>query len=114
MTPDLTEWDGTEAEALDDMLENGDEDSDNFLPVRTLVGQLNGLTRVEATQRYEVAKAAKPGSDCICPRCSKTFKKKSYQQAFCSNKGPGNCKDIFWNVVRPERAQRAKFFANCY
>lgn len=56
---------------------------------------------------YNTAKAAKVGTECTCPSCAKQFKKKSYQQAFCCNKGANNCKDAFWNRANPERQQRA-------
>ena len=60
-----------------------------------------------ARQRYECAKAAKTGEMIACPSCSKRFKKRSWQQAFCSNKGRGNCKDVYWNHTVVERAERA-------
>jgi len=57
---------------------------------------------------YKTAKAAKVGSMIECPGCGKRFKKKSYQ-AFCSNKGPGNCKDTYWNSTDEWRALRSKW-----
>lgn len=59
---------------------------------------------------YKVAKAAKVGTMIVCPVCGKSFKKKSYQQAFCSNKGRGNCKDTYWNSTDEWRAMRARHF----
>ncbi len=47
--------------------------------------------------RYEIAKAAPTGTNLECPHCGTPFTKASYQQAFCSNKGSGNCKDAYWN-----------------
>lgn len=58
---------------------------------------------------YDAARKAKKGETCICPSCEKRFVKKSYQQAFCSNKGQGNCKDYFWNRADEKRAARAQF-----
>lgn len=63
-----------------------------------------------AQYRYRIAKAAKTGESVTCPSCAKSFQKRSYQQAFCSNKGPSNCKDLYWNVTVPERLNRAKNF----
>jgi hypothetical protein len=47
---------------------------------------------------YAVNKKKKVGELCTCAGslCNRTFKKKSYQQAFCRTK----CKDQFWNRVR--------------
>ena len=59
---------------------------------------------------YEAAKATKVGIIVCCPTCSKMFKKKSYQQAFCSNKGKQNCKDVYWNSVDEDRRLRASIF----
>lgn len=50
---------------------------------------------------YQIAKAAKSGSVVYCPQCGVQFSKASYQQAFCSNKGQGNCKDAYWNSQGP-------------
>ena len=41
-----------------------------------------------------------------CANCGKTFKKKYYQTQFCSNKGPRNCKDGYWNSIDPLRHKR--------
>lgn len=60
---------------------------------------------------YEAAKATKVGIIVCCPTCSKMFTKKSYQQAFCSNKGKGNCKDVYWNSVDEDRRLRATIFS---
>ena len=51
--------------------------------------------------RYDVAKAAKTGQKVACGYCSRAFVKASYQQAFCCNKGSGNCKDSFHNMMNP-------------
>jgi predicted nucleic acid-binding Zn ribbon protein len=46
--------------------------------------------------RYNTNKAAKVGTEIICPVCGKHFIKKYYQQAFCSTE----CKDKYWNQKR--------------
>ena len=47
--------------------------------------------RAKGSKKYKAAKAAPVGSliKCAAPGCGKKFVKKSYQQAFCSNKGRG-------------------------
>lgn len=57
-----------------------------------------------AVEAYGTAKAAKVGAAVRCPNpdCRKpAFQKRSYQQAFCCNRGQGNCKDAYWNLVKP-------------
>lgn len=63
-----------------------------------------------AIDKHNAAKKAKTGVQIECPTCSKVFKKRSYQQAFCSNKGRGNCKDRYWNIVDDKRQERAILF----
>lgn len=58
---------------------------------------------------YASAKRAKSGCVVTCPSCLSKFKKKSYQQAFCCNKGRNNCKDFYWNRANDERLIRAAF-----
>lgn len=72
------------------------------------VKDAEAIARSKRGDLYTVAKAAKTGETCTCPGCAKPFVKKSYQQAFCSNKGRGNCKDTYWNRATPERTERAK------
>ena len=72
----------------------------------------NDAAKMRRLKIYEAAKAAKTGTVCRCPSCGKEFIKKSYQQAFCSNKGRGNCKDKFWNRANDDRSHRASFFAS--
>jgi len=43
---------------------------------------------------YLINKAAKVGDNIVCPICGNEFKKKSYQQAFCSS----DCKNEYWNL----------------
>lgn len=59
---------------------------------------------------YRRAKKLKVGVNIECPVCGRVFRKKSYQQAFCSNKGRGNCKDTYWNMVDENRSFRAQMF----
>lgn len=44
---------------------------------------------------YNFNKKAKVSQKLICPICSREFKKKVPQHAFCFT----NCKDKFWNFV---------------
>jgi len=56
---------------------------------------------------YDLSKRAAVGAQVSCPVCLKPFVKKTCGQAFCRHKGPGNCKDRFWNTVNDERRERA-------
>lgn len=47
----------------------------------------------KSNARYAENKAAKVGTELICPICGKTFTKKQWAQAFCCT----SCKDRFWN-----------------
>lgn len=84
-----------EADALADMYEDPNTEGDAD----------------RAFEIYHRNKDAKVRSTIRCPICEKRFRKRSYQHAFCSNKGGGNCKDRYWNIVDPERLARAKQFA---
>ncbi len=53
--------------------------------------------------KYDKAKKAKVGEECICPSCGSTFIKTNYQQAFCKTKGGTVCKDKYWNTVIPTK-----------
>jgi hypothetical protein len=113
---------GEEADALNDMMEDGLDDdelegSDFFgMPPRPSFKSISrqAANVISAERRlalYNTAKAAKTGTQCVCPSCQKQFTKKSYQQAFCSNKGRNNCKDVFWNRASPELSERAQNFS---
>lgn len=97
----------SEGEYLSDFLEDGwtsEEEERNY--------HAQQISKLHTLKLYEAAKAAKTGTDCKCPGCGTTFTKKSYQQAFCSNKGRNNCKDKYWNRASDERSFRAKIFTN--
>jgi predicted nucleic acid-binding Zn ribbon protein len=65
--------------------------------------------RIEMMQiLHQVAKDAPKGTLVECPSCGGEFKKRHPAQAFCSNKGQGNCKDLFWNFTDPKRRDRAQ------
>lgn len=85
---------GTEAEALNDWLDS----AEGAYEEREFYQQ----DRMDAaTARYNAAKAAKVGDTPPCGWCARPFTKKSYQQAFCCNKGAQNCKDNYWNRANP-------------
>ena len=95
----------SEAQALNDWF-SGEEINDPksiHFDIDTCDAALEHANNVPA---YNAAKSAQVGSTIICPICGKQFKKKSYQQAFCSNKGRGNCKDRFHNTS-PKRLDRS-------
>ena len=96
----------SEGEALSDILEDGwtPEEEERERKARE-------IAKLRSLKLYETAKATKTGTECTCPGCAKPFKKKSYQQAFCSNKGRNNCKDRYWNRASDERSMRAIAFA---
>lgn len=107
---DYSKYDGS------DQAEHADEAMD-IVETKAEIQALMRERQVEdsvnlARRRYSIAKAAKTGESVTCPSCAKSFQKRSYQQAFCSNKGSGNCKDLYWNVTVPERRIRANRFAS--
>ena len=61
-------------------------------------------------KRYKLNAQVKVGNKIKCACCGRTTLKKSYQSQFCSNKGPRNCKDYFWNRVDRTRFNRALSF----
>lgn len=62
----------------------------------------------ELTRLYEVAKAAKVGTDIVCPVCKTMHNKTTYHKVFCSNgrKTNKDCKSKYWNTIHPERLDR--------
>ena len=96
---------GEEADALNDRFsgeEINDPNSIHYIPP---------FSRRVRKHLYDEAKAAKTGTVIECPVCHKRFRKKSYQQAFCSNKGRDNCKDKYWNTMDEKRLMRAIRYA---
>lgn len=53
---------------------------------------------------YQNAKQANVGETLTCPTCAERFRKKTYNQCFCSS----GCRDTFWNLTKPERLQAAR------
>lgn len=51
------------------------------------------MAKHKSTIRYNENKAAKVGTELICPVCGEKFTKRQWMQAFCC----GQCKDKFWN-----------------
>jgi len=93
---------GTEAKALSDWLEGVDphaweDEGERYGRLRDECRSHRLKRKASPTKKYTSAKKAPVGSVVRCPVCGRTFKKRSYQQAFCSNKGRGNCKDRYWN-----------------
>jgi hypothetical protein len=58
----------------------------------------------EMERRYTVAKELKSGDSVECPTCQSIFTKKAFNQCFCKT----SCKDIYWNVMKPERLVEAR------
>lgn len=54
--------------------------------------------------RYLLAMDKNAGESVECPTCSALFKKKMKTHYFCK----AGCKDIYWNVIRPERLIEAR------
>lgn len=78
------------------------------LPPRNRMPKYPSREVITPQDAYTHAKDAKTGAVVHCPTYTKTFTKKSYQQAFCSNKGTANCKDRFWNHTIYSRIVRGK------
>lgn len=104
---------GTEAERLSEWHEvewgasmAWDEDDGVYLESEAMSregarSQVQQSRQQTAQTRYAAAKAAKVGEQPQCGYCARPFRKTSYQQAFCCNKGSGNCKDSFHNRANP-------------
>jgi hypothetical protein len=61
-----------------------------------------------AKTRYFAAKDTKVGNEFVCPGCSASVVKRTYQHTYCGIKTPGysNCKDFINNWINPVRLQR--------
>jgi len=57
------------------------------------------LVRQRLVQLHDDAKSAEVGATIRCPNCEKLIVKRSYQHAFCSNKGKKSCKTKYHNRV---------------
>lgn len=86
---------------------------DGSIRRETVVREVNGHVitseRQEELKRlYDIAKAAKVGSDIVCPVCKTVHKKTTYHKVFCSNgkKTSKDCKSKYWNTIHPERLDR--------
>jgi hypothetical protein len=105
---------GSESIGWDDMgQEASDPNSIHFVPI---ISNTSANVKAKSVKniwmvRYDLAKKATVGETIECPACGKKFPKRSYQHAFCCNKGRNNCKDRYWNTVDETRADRARLYA---
>ena len=95
----------TEAQALSEIYD--DERQDDFDEFYKQLGKT--VSKYKA--RYLFAKQAKVRDKIPCPVCGRVTVKTSYQMAFCSNAGRGNCKDKYWNTVDDQRRKRSYKYA---
>jgi hypothetical protein len=104
----MQEWDGTEAQALEDSgfqveLDPSCMDEDERQERREASRQsLKQLLKA----RYEVARNAKVHTMIRCPVCDQEHYKTTYHKVFCHNqktmkKRKSSCKDKYWNIVEP-------------
>lgn len=87
--------------------------SDGSVRYETVVKEVNGRVITSERQKdikqlYDVAKAAKVGTEIVCPVCKEKHKKTTYHKVFCSNgkKSRKDCKSKYWNTIHPERLDR--------
>lgn len=107
----MQEYDGTEADAMDDSgfeveLDPSCEGYQEQQEARREAREFYRAIKVMGmTARYNKARQAKTGSMICCPTCLRGFKKKTYNQVFCSNqktrRGRSSCKDKFHNTTNP-------------
>lgn len=128
----MKEWEGTEAEHLEDsgfsvsmdgepeelrfdgierkqFVRRNDGTISQETPVATFGGRVITSERQEEMKRlYEAGKAAKVGSEIVCPVCREKHTKTTYHKVFCSNgrKSKKDCKSKYWNTIHPERLDR--------
>lgn len=62
--------------------------------------QRNNKQVQKLKNKHDIASKANVGTEICCSACKTKFVKTSYQKVFCSNKGKGNCKDKYWNLIR--------------
>lgn len=71
------------------------------------------LTIEDMKKQHSDNKNAVVGAWIICPTCGRIFKKRTYNQIFCSNgrtKKHGNCKDDYWNETDDKRKARKTLY----
>lgn len=104
----MQEWDGTEAQAMEDNSDGGAADD---MAEREAEERFHD--RQDSKKRYQIAKAAKVGSKIFCPGCGKLFVKTTYNKVFCSNgrtvKGQSSCKDRYHNMANPRGTHMLDF-----
>lgn len=88
---------GDESDALNDWADYSDEDL-LFKPSQ----------RHQMTEAYNKNIVAKNGEKVTCPGCLTCFIKTN-KKVFCSNKGKGNCKDAYWNVISLRKASYKRY-----
>lgn len=101
---------GDESQALQDQ-QDGEEalehmrwaDEDRGIHVTDSDDARLHFTIRDMLDRYVAAKAAKVGTQILCPCCGKRLTKRSYQHKFCNTR----CKDQYWNTVDDTRRERA-------
>ena len=96
----------SEAAYLESQSDGGAEDDMRELDEQAYY---KGVDNMQA--RYRDNKRSEVGTTIRCAGCKKRILKKSYQTQFCSNKGPNNCKDNYWNNTSDKRRYRAQYFA---
>lgn len=87
----MKEWEGTEAQSMEDNSDHGAKE--HFAENKAQ----------EMVDLYTCARSTKIGSLMFCPGCGKKIVKTTYNKVFCSNgrttKGRSSCKDYYWNVI---------------
>lgn len=125
----MKEYEGTEADAMEDWADYDDLDygepftvnlaktdvkyKDGSIRSETVVKKVNGRVITSERQRnikelYDIAKDAKVGTVITCPVCKEKHTKTTYHKVFCSNgrKSRKDCKSKYWNTIHPERLDR--------
>jgi hypothetical protein len=107
----MKEWEGSEAQALEDsgFTVTLDPDCEQAREERAArheeFEQKYDGRKKNLERRYQIARNAKVGSTISCPVCSRSIVKTTYHKVFCSNnktlRGRSSCKDQYWNFVNP-------------
>lgn len=97
------EWDGTEAEAMQDMAADSMMDEEDRLERENEA--IKRRAKLQAI--YATNGKALVGEAIDCPCCGKRVRKAHYQQRFC---GSLKCKDRYHNTVSESRRMRSAMF----